>query len=176
MVHLLKNTRGGSTEPPSPPSLTLLDPTFLRQGALPQIFNSTHLFLPINDSREDRGGSGTHWSLLVVGLSDRIAFHYDSLDSANFSEAQIVHSKLEQLLGYTLKLANLRDTPQQDNGSDCGVHVCWAMRQLLVTRLLVIERQKEAEMSLGGCRVDASKMRREMYRVCERLRKKAGRR
>lgn len=84
--------------------------------------------------------------------------------------------KLQPLLGVQLRLQNIDDTPQQDNGSDCGVHVCWAMRHLLVRRLLAVEAEREVDMSLGGKRVDASGMRKDMYKVCEGLRKKASRR
>lgn len=87
----------------------------------------------------------------------------------------VVH-KLQPLLGIQLRLQNIDDTPQQDNGSDCGVHVCWAMRHLLVRRLLAVEAEREVDMSLGGKRVDASGVRKDMYKVCEGLRKKASRR
>jgi sentrin-specific protease 8 len=144
---------------------------------LPDLKKASHIFLPINDCRDLQiAEGGSHWSLLVVGITDRIAFHYDSLSPSNYIEAQLVHAKLQHLLGFGLTLANLDDTPQQDNGSDCGVHVCWAMQHLLVRRLLAVGQQKEVDMSLGGKRLDASRMRREMYRICEGLRKKASRR
>lgn len=88
----------------------------------------------------------------------------------------MVVNKLQPLLGVPLRLSNIEDTPQQDNGSDCGVHVCWAMKHLLVRRLLAVEADREVDMSLGGKRVDATGMRRDMYKVCESLRKKASRR
>jgi len=160
MVHLLKSH-------PSPRELL---------PVLPDLKKASHIFLPINDCRDLQiAEGGSHWSLLVVGITDRIAFHYDSLSPSNYIEAQVVHAKLQHLLGFGLKLANLDDTPQQDNGSDCGVHVCWAMQHLLVRRLLAVGLQKEVDMSLGGKRLDASRMRREMYRICEGLRKKASR-
>jgi sentrin-specific protease 8 len=143
---------------------------------LPDLRKASHVFMPINDCRDlEVAEGGSHWSLLVVGITDRIAFHYDSLSPSNNIEAQIVHAKLEKLLGFNLHLVHLNDTPQQENGSDCGVHVCWAMKHLLVRRLLVAEREQEVDMSLGGKRLDASRMRREMYRICESLRKKASR-
>lgn len=77
----------------------------------------------------------------------------------------MVVQKLQPLLGIQLKLHNIEDTPQQDNGSDCGVHVCWAMRHLLVRRLLAVEAEREVDMSLGGKRVDASGVRKDMYKV-----------
>lgn len=50
------------------------------------------------------------------------------------------------------------------------------MRHLLVRRLLAVEAEREVDMSLGGKRVDASGVRKDMYKVCEGLRKKASRR
>lgn len=105
-----------------------------------------------------------------------MAFHYDSLDGLNGDAAQMVHRKLEQLLGFRLALQELHDTPQQDNGMDCGVHVCWAMKHLLVNRLLQVGSKGIVEMSLGGHRCDAAKFRRSMLKICEGLRKKASRR
>ncbi|KAH8147370.1 uncharacterized protein LAJ45_08526 [Morchella importuna] len=151
------------------------DPMSLRT-ALPDVRSASHIFLPINDCRNPAiPEGGSHWSLLVVGVRDRVAFHYDSLSPANYTEARMVVHKLEPLLGFQLRLSNIEDTPQQDNGSDCGVHVCWAMKHLLVRRLLAVEAEKEVNMSLGGKRVDANGVRKEMLKVCEALRKKASR-
>ncbi|PWW75203.1 cysteine proteinase [Tuber magnatum] len=161
MVFLLKNTK---------------DPLTL-ESALPDVKKASHIFLPINDCRNPSiAEGGTHWSLLVVGVSDRVAFHYDSLSPANCGEAREVSKKLGVLLGFPLQFSDLEDTPQQDNGSDCGVHVCWAMKHLLVKRLLAVEREKEVQMSLRGKRVDATGYRKEMFKICEGLRKKASRR
>lgn len=153
------------------------DPRIMMAGPLSHLATATHIFCPINDNTDImRAEGGTHWSLLVVGVQDRIAFHYDSLNTANAYPAAAVHRQLERILGFPLQFANLSDTPQQDNSFDCGVHVCWAMRHLLVRRLLVVERQKEVDMSLGSKHLNAAKIRREMYRICEALRKKASRR
>ncbi|PUU80629.1 hypothetical protein B9Z19DRAFT_974117 [Tuber borchii] len=160
MVFLLKNTK---------------DPLTL-ESALPDVKKASHIFLPINDCRNPSiAEGGTHWSLLVVGVSDRVAFHYDSLSPANCGEAREVCKKLGVLLGFSLQFSDLEDTPQQDNGSDCGVHVCWAMKHLLVKRLLAVEREKEVQMSLRGKRVDATGSRKDMFKICEGLRKKASR-
>lgn len=75
-----------------------------------------------------------------------------------------------------MRFDNLGDTPQQDNGMDCGVHVCWMMKHLLVRRLLGAGASQQVDMSLAGRRVDAGKMRREMLRVCEVEKKKQERR
>jgi len=156
-----------------------LDPRELLEGsggALRHLTHASHIFCPINDNTDtSQAEGGTHWSLLVVGIQDRIAFHYDSLASCNHIPATAVHRMLERVLGFSLSFANLTDTPQQDNCMDCGVHVCWAMKHLLLRRLLLAERRTEVDMSLGGKRLNAQKLRREMYRIAESLRKRANR-
>ncbi|KAL7272804.1 hypothetical protein RUND412_004366 [Rhizina undulata] len=161
MVFLLKST-------PDPHTLV---------SALPNFKYATHIFLPINDCRNPEiPEGGSHWSLMVVGIVDRVAFHYDSLSAANVVEAIMVYEKLQKLLGFPLKFLNLEDTPLQTNSSDCGVHVCWSVRYLLVKRLLTVDKDKAVDMSLGGKRIDATAMRKEMLKICEALRKKASRR
>lgn len=94
------------------------------ESALPPIRNATHIFLPINDNpNPEQAEGGSHWSLLVVGVKDRVAFHYDSLMDGNAYVAKEVTKKLEQLLECNLRYYTLPETPQQENSSDCGVHV-----------------------------------------------------
>ncbi|KAI5821259.1 hypothetical protein BZA77DRAFT_299050 [Pyronema omphalodes] len=163
------------------PSMVLLmssfrnqDVTHLIDGPLANLKNATHIFLPVNDNEDyTRPEGGTHWSLMIVGLQDRVAFHYDSLNSCNVHTAKVIHRVLERMLRVELAFTDLVDTPQQDNGSDCGVHVCWAMRYLLTKRLLVAERRKSISMNLGGRHCNATKIRKEIYGIAEQLRKMA---
>src|SRR5690606_1410632 len=106
------------------------------RAALPDFSKVTHIFLPINDNRNvGVAEGGSHWSLLVVSALDGKAFHYDSLGGANYAEAKLATAKMQNVLQRRLDFENLRDTPQQENGSDCGVFVCIIMRHLLVKRL-----------------------------------------
>ncbi|KAI5802529.1 hypothetical protein FPQ18DRAFT_313868 [Pyronema domesticum] len=163
------------------PSMVLLmssfrnqDVTHLIDGPLANLKNATHIFLPVNDNEDyTRPEGGTHWSLLIVGLKDRVAFHYDSLNSCNVQTAKVIHRVLERILQIEIAFTDLVDTPQQDNGFDCGVHVCWAMRYLLTRRLLVAEREKRVSMNLGGKHCRAGKIRKEIYGIAEQLRKMA---
>lgn len=93
------------------------------------------------------------------------------MSPSNLTEARLVAMKLQQLLGIPIRFANLEDTPQQQHGNECGVHVCWAMKHLLERRLLVVQREQEVDMSLGGKMLDHMRMRREMVKICEQLRK-----
>ena len=152
------------------------DPRTLRE-ALPDFKNTTHIFLPINDCRNvEVAEGGSHWSLLLVSVKDRVAFHYDSLHPSNHRDAALASHKLSQLLGLELKCQDLDDSPQQENGSDCGVFVCLFMKYLLLKRLLKAASGEKISMSMGGRDIDAAKGRRDMLNVIHDLRKEGERR
>lgn len=157
----------------------LMRQTDMRQvrSALPDFNKVTHIFLPVNDNRNvsDAEG-GSHWSLLLVSVSDGIAFHYDSLGGANWAEANLATRKLAEIVGRPLRFINLDDSPQQENGSDCGVFVCLLMRHLLVKRLLSANAREKVSMSMAGKLVDSNGGRKEMLRIIENLRKEGERR
>ncbi|KAJ6083603.1 hypothetical protein N7467_007738 [Penicillium canescens] len=152
------------------------DPRTLRE-ALPDFSNATHVFLPINDCRNvNEAEGGTHWSLLLISIVDRIAFHYDSLYQGNVWEADTVTRKFGYLLNMPIRFMHLSDSPQQDGGSDCGVFVCMNMRHLLMKRLLQASAHEKVSMSLGGRKVDAHASRKEMAKIIEGFRKEGERR
>lgn len=152
------------------------NPVLLR-SALPDFRLTTHIFLPINDNRNvSQAEGGSHWTLLLVSVIDGVAFHYDSLSPSNYEEANTTTYKLGQLLGRQLKFLNLQDTPQQQNGSDCGVYVCIIMRHLLLKRLLCANAKEKVSMSMGGKLIDASGARKEMLKIIEGYRKEGERR
>ena len=163
------------------PSMSFLlvqtaDPVTLKD-ALPNFDRASHVFLPITDNHDvTRAEGGSHWSLLLVSVHDGVAFHYDSLASANQADARRVTSKLSTLLGQRLAFHDLQDTPQQENGSDCGVFVCAIMKFLLLHRLLKTQRSKKGNMSMGGHDVHADASRREMVKVIEGFRREGVRR
>lgn len=147
------------------------------QEALPDFTGVTHIFLPINDCNNvNQAEGGSHWSLLLVSVMDGVAFHYDSLGAANMHEAYGTTQKLSQLLSIRLKFINLHDTPQQENGSDCGVYVCLFMKHLLLKRLLMVRTNEKVSMSMGGRKIDAREGRREMLRIIEERRREGERR
>lgn len=152
------------------------DPLTLRD-ALPDFSKTTHIFLPINDCRNvEIAEGGTHWSLLLVSVVDGVSFHYDSLQPANRSEANMASHKIGQMLGKKLRFQDLSDTPQQENSSDCGVFVCIQMRHLLVKRLLQADAHSKVDMSMAGRVVNAAAGRKEMLRMIEDFRKEGERR
>ena len=148
-----------------------------RQDALPDFSRTTHIFLPVSDSTDlEHAESGSHWSLLLVSVVDGVSFHYDSLPPGNASDGQKATQKLAILLNKSLRFINLSDSPEQDNGSDCGVFVCLNMRHLLMKRLLQVRADEKVSMSLGGKIVDAKEGRKEMMRVIEEFRKEGEKR
>jgi sentrin-specific protease 8 len=152
------------------------DPRTIKD-ALPDFSKTTHIFLPINDCRNvEVAEGGSHWSLLLVSLIDGVAFHYDSLRPMNESEAELATEKISQLLGKELRFQDLEDSPQQENGSDCGVFVCVQMRHLLVKRLLQVHARDRVTMSMGGKYVDARGGRKEMLGIIEGYRREGERR
>ena len=146
-------------------------------SALPNFEKVTHIFLPVNDSRDrEHADGGNHWSLLLVSVIDRVAFHYDSLGGSNFFEAQKCAERLSRVLGFSLRFHQLDDCPQQANSNDCGVFVCILMRHLLIKRLLNANSTEKVSMSMGGTWVDSSGGRKEMLSIIESLRKEGERR
>uniref|UniRef100_H2YV88 Ubiquitin-like protease family profile domain-containing protein n=1 Tax=Ciona savignyi TaxID=51511 RepID=H2YV88_CIOSA len=77
------------------------------------------IFLPINNNPDPEAG-GSHWSLLVLDQDLNIFEHYDSYGDTNYLVAVEVASKFSSILKSQVKKV---PTPQQCNGSDCGVYV-----------------------------------------------------
>jgi sentrin-specific protease 8 len=152
------------------------DPLTLK-SALPDLSKATHIFLPVNDAQSVTvAESGSHWSLLLVSQLDGVAFHYDSLGGDNNHPAHNVTQKLSILLGKHLRFVAMRDTPQQENGSDCGVFVCMIMEKLLLSRLLLADSTDKVSMSLRSDHIDAKDGRKKMLRAIENFRKEGERR
>ncbi|TGZ76736.1 cysteine proteinase [Ascodesmis nigricans] len=167
----------GNTVKLLPPSMVQLlklspDPAIIKESfGIPP--TTSHIFLPVNDTRLTNANAGSHWSLLVVGISDRVALHYDSMSPSNVNEARLVLTQLQALLGFGINFRNLEDTPQQEKTNECGVHVCWAMEFLLQRRLLTTMRENEVDMSLAGKRLDQTRFRRQMVLICEAIKKES---
>lgn len=150
------------------------DPQTLKD-ALPDFSKTSHIFLPVNDCRDvNEAEGGTHWSLLLVSMVDGIAFHYDSLPPGNQTEAFTLQGKLSLLLDRPLRFMQLTDSPEQENGSDCGVFVCMFMRDLLLKRLLLANQSQQISMSLGGLEMDAEDGRKQILRAIEKNKRKSG--
>ncbi|KAI9651537.1 MAG: hypothetical protein M1831_000774 [Alyxoria varia] len=152
------------------------DPLTLKD-ALPPFQDSTHVFLPINDCRVPNvPEGGSHWSLLLISLLDGIAFHYDSLTPTNLNSAAVACNQMSRILNRgPLRFVNLHDSPQQANGSDCGIFVCLIMKHLLVKRLLLRDANEKVTMSMRGKDIDATRGRKEMLTLINEFRKEGKR-
>ena len=152
------------------------DPLTLKE-ALPNFSKTTHIFLPVNNATNvEVAEGGSHWSLLLVSVIDGIAFHYDSLGNDNEAEAHRATSQLSKLLGRALKFMQMRDSPQQENGSDCGVFVCMLMEQLLLKKLLRSDLSEKVNMSFKGAYFNANTGRKKILKTIEEMRKEGERR
>ena len=152
------------------------DPLSLK-GVLPDFSTTTHVFLPINDATDvTQAEGGSHWSLLLVSIIDGVSFHYDSMSDSNDREARSTTMKLEQLLGKRLRFIPMHDSPQQENGSDCGVFVCVLQRHLLLKRLLRADASKKISMSMKDAHINAKDGRKTMLKVIEERKKEGIRR
>lgn len=80
-----------------------------------------YIFFPVNDNPFLVESGGSHWSLLVYRTTTMLFKHYDSCWGSNTSACQAFYSRISSLLRGDLKL--VRNSPQQQNGYDCGVHI-----------------------------------------------------
>jgi len=152
-----------------PPTVAVLINKDHKHLQIPRLNHASHIFVPLND-----GGAqdlpGSHWSLLVVSRRDRRAFYYDSARSMLVSRAREACQVIGGWIGCKLDFVDLKDTPQQKDGSSCGVFICWAMKHLLVRRLLAVENDRSVDMSLAEKDMDLVSVREEMRRLILNLR------
>ena len=95
---------------------------------------------------------------------------------SNTMHAEIVSRKLARLLGVELRFEDLEDSPQQVNGSDCGVFVCLQMKYLLEKRLLKADAHQQVSMSLARTDINASEGRKRMLQLIEGFRREGEKR
>ena len=194
------------------------------RSALPDVRRATHIFLPVNDCTDpEKAEGGSHWSLAVMSVRDRISFHYDSMRGSNASHARKVVVAMQQLIDGSSsssrtasaqssissprshshasaqtdpsshgavppqdgtrsptgpppvrqepwRYLELPDSPQQSNGSDCGVYVAMIMQHLLLKRVLGARKHETVSMSLTEKSVNAEAGRKDMLDTIERFR------
>uniref|UniRef100_K3XBB7 Ubiquitin-like protease family profile domain-containing protein n=1 Tax=Globisporangium ultimum (strain ATCC 200006 / CBS 805.95 / DAOM BR144) TaxID=431595 RepID=K3XBB7_GLOUD len=108
-------------------------------------------FIPMNDN-DQFGGESTHWSLLVYRRDERTFAHYDSSSGHNAHAAKRIMAEFEKMLrlcgavdGHAAKatFVDVRETPQQRNGYDCGMYV------LVITEYLCRKYVHEQQQQRG---------------------------
>ncbi|XP_078485598.1 sentrin-specific protease 8-like isoform X2 [Ciona intestinalis] len=92
------------------------------------------VFLPINDNNDAQAG-GSHWSLLIFDAERECFEHYDSSGDYNHMVAVEVAGKFSKVLK-SRKIERM-ETPQQCNGSDCGVYVVKLTEVICQSKLVV---------------------------------------
>ncbi|CAF0767313.1 unnamed protein product [Rotaria sordida] len=81
------------------------------------------LILPINDNTRVTVFGGSHWSLLILSIQEKILYHFDSMSLLNDHTAKEVQQKFQAFFHDDhITLINCR-CPQQKNGFDCGLYV-----------------------------------------------------
>ncbi|KAH3661971.1 hypothetical protein OGAPHI_006150 [Ogataea philodendri] len=161
-------------------SIILLMPTFVfllahhpepeqLKGVLPGIEKAKFVFMPLNDN-EDLGVAegGYHWSLVVLNVDEKIALVYDSMESANETETKNLIDKVNKYYGTKFRIVVDSHTPQQNNGSDCGISVA-AFTAILVARLLNVEEKHRINMSLENVQFSALDARLFVLKCMKRL-------
>jgi sentrin-specific protease 8 len=96
-----------------------------------------------------RPGGGSHWSLLVILQDSAVYLHFDSVKGGNAVAAQAVATVFSNVLGHKKNniLVTEVNTPQQQNGFDCGLHALGAA-EVLVLGASNIRSAKDAELAL----------------------------
>ncbi|CAF4460563.1 unnamed protein product [Rotaria socialis] len=80
------------------------------------------LILPINNNTQVAVFGGSHWSLLILSIQDKILYHFDSMSLSNDRTAKEMHKKFQAFFHDNINLINTR-CPQQKNAFDCGLYV-----------------------------------------------------
>ncbi|KAH9412280.1 putative Ulp1 protease [Ordospora pajunii] len=93
------------------------------------IFDNKLIFIPVHVPG--------HWCLVVMDVEEMQLEYYDSLGTADM---QVVDFVIEYLRaewcrvcgdGFKISIKPMKDIPQQQNGTDCGVFVCMYARYRL---------------------------------------------
>ncbi|KAF2441251.1 cysteine proteinase [Karstenula rhodostoma CBS 690.94] len=161
-------------------------------GQMPDLAENktTHIFIPVNSDRvsdheygnnksdSDQNTAGTHWSLLVISLIDNVGFHYDSLDGLNSGDARDLLKGIEAALPVprTLRFVDMKDSPQQTDGSNCGIFALVIMKHLLLKRLLRADANQKITMSMKDQDIDYDGARKMIRSLIEERREEAIRR
>ncbi|KAG8322188.1 hypothetical protein J6590_028259 [Homalodisca vitripennis] len=92
------------------------------------------VIMPVNDLEKlDEEVSGTHWSTLLYDKATNQFCHFDSYNNYNLISAKKVAEKFSNYIGGSALSATFNSVkcPQQLNGYDCGVLMCWVIESLV---------------------------------------------
>lgn len=110
------------------------------------------ILFPLNNCDRKDAAGGTHWSLLIFYKGDKTCYHFDSAKGYNGS---IASKFAENVMSCVLdknepnkKFVEV-NSPQQNNGYDCGVYVL-CLADVITNHILKHER-------IDGCNYDQIK-------------------
>jgi sentrin-specific protease 8 len=95
-----------------------------------------YIYIPINDNIDFCNPGGSHWSLLVYHKKENTYHYYDSYGKANLEPALTTAKKFHDYVFDTDYKFVIEQTPQQQNGYDCGVYLLGITECLLVGKSL----------------------------------------
>eukprot|EP01132_Coremiostelium_polycephalum_P002062 gene2062-2542_t len=101
------------------------------------------IFIPVNNNSNIQAvGGGSHWSLMVFVKKLNRFLYFDSMGTLNYYSSLTMASSLHQILNTESTKVSMKvrvcQTPQQNNGYDCGWY-CLAIIELLSN--LIINQQ-----------------------------------
>lgn len=95
-----------------------------------RLISKRFLFCAVNDNISLVSTGGTHWSLLVIDVSCKRAFHYDPISGSNRAAALRLMKQFVRFMWGELGEFVDEDCPQQKNGYDCGMYVICIAQKL----------------------------------------------
>lgn len=101
-----------------------------------KLHDKSYIFIPVNDSESiELEITGSHWSLLLYAKESRSFYYYDSIGNYNIKSAERIANRISQTLGLPMaqekSKVSVCPTPQQNNGTDCGIFMILILETLL---------------------------------------------
>ena len=135
-------------------------------------------FIPVSDNVDPTKAGGSHWSLLLVGVSEKTLWYLDSLPSTapdKAADCRYYAKAMTQVFGFNFELSCV-PVPKQANGSDCGIHVCMETDILLARLQGTINTSQAFDPSLQGHHMDSSAYRDSLQKLIASMIEQRGRR
>lgn len=130
--------------------------------------DAKYVFIPITDNVDPTKAGGSHWSLLLVGVDEQVAWYLDSLPTTGadkLTDARSYAKAIDQVFRCHFDLV-FAPAPKQANGSDCGIHVCMETDVLLARLNAVQGPQSTAfDPSLANQAMNALAYRESLQRL-----------
>lgn len=142
-----------------PPTFSFLlgnhhDPESLKDVMPSEIGESQVIFCAVNDNIDfDDAQGGSHWSLLVCLRDLGVCHGVDSMEGANSTEMKRLSDQFGLMFNKKFQYREVKNVPQQNNGSDCGVIVI-AITMVYISRILELQSDEIVNWELDMVRVN----------------------